>query len=40
MKSRNRVNRRRDRKFFRKTAALTNTKNVPGHLLMRGGIRL
>lgn len=40
MKSRQRVNRRVDKKIFSKTAARTNVKNIPGHVVSRGGIRL
>lgn len=40
MKTRARVNKRVDRKIFKKTAARTNARNVPGHVLQRGGTRL
>ena len=40
MKSRSRVNNRRDHRIFKKTAARTNVKNVPGRIIQRGGIRL
>lgn len=40
MKSRSRVRPRKDKAIFRKTAARTSTKNLPGHDLTRGGTRL
>lgn len=40
MKSRSRVNRRRDRKIFKRTAMGTDVKNVPGQIIQRGGVRL
>lgn len=40
MKSRSRVNVRRDKKIFKRTAMATNKKNVPGQVIQRGGIRL
>lgn len=40
MKSRSHVNKRVDRKIFKKTASRTNVRNVPGHMVSRGGTRL
>lgn len=40
MKSRQRLNRRKDHRIFAKTAKKTNAMNVPGHIVARGGIRL
>jgi len=40
MKSRSRVNSRRDHSIFKKTAMATNKKNIPGQIVQRGGIRL
>lgn len=40
MRSRSRVNSRKDRKIFKRTAMATNKKNVPGQIIQRGGIRL
>ena len=40
MKSRSRVNARRDHRIFKKTAMATNKKNIPGQIVQRGGIRL
>lgn len=37
---RKRVNARKDRRIFAKTAAKTNSKNIPGRVVSRGGIRL
>ena len=31
---------RKDKKIFKKTAARTHVKNLPGHVLSRGGTRL
>lgn len=31
---------RKDKKIFSRTAARTNVKNLPGHVLTRGGTRL
>ena len=31
---------RKDKKIFRKTAARTHVKNIPGHVLSRGGTGL
>lgn len=31
---------RKDKRIFSKTAARTNVKNLPGHVLTRGGTRL
>ena len=31
---------RKDKKIFKKTAARTHVKNIPGHTLTRGGICL
>lgn len=39
MKMRSRVNPRRDRKIFSRTAARTKVDNIPGARIMRGGIR-
>lgn len=40
MKMRSRVNARKDRRIFAKTAARTDVKNIPGKVVSRGGIRL
>lgn len=40
MRSRQRVNKRVDKKIFRKTAARTNSMNIPGKIIQRGGTRL
>ena len=40
MKSRSRVNMRKDKRIFKKTAMATNKKNIPGQIVQRGGIRL
>ena len=40
MKSRSRVNARKDHKIFKRTAMATNKKNIPGQIIQRGGIRL
>ena len=40
MKSRSRVNVRKDKRIFKRTAMATNKKNVPGQVIQRGGIRL
>lgn len=40
MKSRSRVNGRKDHRIFKKTAMATNKKNIPGQVIQRGGIRL
>lgn len=40
MSMRKRVNPRRDRAIFRRTARKTEAKNVPGRVVQRGGIRL
>lgn len=40
MKTRARVRPRKDKAIFRKTAARTNVKNIPGHVIQRGGTRL
>lgn len=37
MKSRSRVRPRKDKAIFKKTAARTHVKNLPGHNLKRGG---
>ena len=37
MKSRSRVNRRTDKRVFKKTAVKTHVKNLPGHTNTRGG---
>lgn len=37
---RSRVNRRKDRRIFRKTAARVNARNLPGHLNQLGGTTL
>lgn len=37
---RQRVSPRRDRKIFKRTAARTDVKNIPGRVVQRGGIRL
>lgn len=37
---RKKVNKRIDKKIFRKTALRTNAKNVPGRFVPRGGIDL
>lgn len=37
---RKKVNRRIDRKIFKKTAMRTNSKNIPGRFVPRGGIDL
>lgn len=37
---RSKVNRRVDRKIFRKTAMRTNAKNIPGRYVPRGGVDL
>lgn len=38
--SRKKVNRRIDRRIFKKTAMRTNAKNVPSRFVPRGGIDL
>ena len=40
MKSRTRVNSRKDHRIFKRTALATNKKNIPGQVIQRGGIRL
>lgn len=40
MKTRSHVNKRVDRRIFKKTASRTNARNIPGHMLQRGGTRL
>ena len=40
MKTRSHVNKRVDKRVFKKTAARTNARNVPGHMVQRGGTRL
>lgn len=41
MRSRSRIrNVRKDKKIFSKTAARKNIKNIPGHVVSRGGICL
>lgn len=40
MRSRQRVNRRVDRRIFSKTARRTDVRNIPGKLVQRGGTRL
>lgn len=40
MKSRSRVNRRVDKRVFKKTAAKTHALNIPGQVMQRGGTRL
>lgn len=40
MSLRKRVNRKRDQRIFRRTAARTDVKNIPGRVVQRGGIRL
>lgn len=40
MKSRSRVNKYKDRKIYKATAKKVNALNIPGRVLMRGGIRL
>ena len=40
MASRMKVRPRKDKAIFRKTAARTHKKNLPGHDLTRGGTRL
>lgn len=40
MRSRSHVRPRKDKAIFRKTAARTNVKNIPGHVIQRGGTRL
>lgn len=40
MKSRSRVNGKKDRRIFKKTAMAINKKNIPGQVIQRGGIRL
>lgn len=40
MKMRSRVNARKDRRIFSRTASKTNVKNIPGKIISRGGIRL
>lgn len=37
MKGRKRVNPRKDKRIFSKTASRTNARNLPGHLTRRGG---
>lgn len=37
---RKRVNARKDKRIFRKTAGKINARNIPGRLLQRGGTRL
>lgn len=40
MALRQRVNRKRDHRIFRRTASRIDVKNVPGRVISRGGIRL
>lgn len=40
MANRKRVNKRRDRRYFTKTASRTNARNIPGHNIALGGTRL
>lgn len=40
MSKRVRVNPRRDRRIFARTARKTDVKNIPGRVVQRGGIRL
>lgn len=41
MKSRSRIRSvRKDKAIFKRTGARTNKKNLPGHVLTRGGIVL
>ena len=40
MKTRSRVRAKKDHAIFRKTAARTNVRNIPGHVIQRGGTRL
>ncbi len=40
MKSRSRVNRRKDQRIFKRTASRTNSLNIPGQVMQRGGTRL
>lgn len=40
MKSRSRVNNRKDHRIFKKTAMRTEKKNIPGGIVARGGVRL
>lgn len=40
MKMRSRVNARKDKRIFERTAGKTNVKNIPGKVVSRGGIRL
>lgn len=41
MKSRQRIrNIRRDKRIFKATAARTHVKNLPGHVMKRGGTSL
>lgn len=40
MASRQRVNRRKDHRIFKRTATRTDVKNIPGRVVQRGGIRL
>lgn len=37
MKIRSRVNARKDRRIFSRTAKRINVKNIPGHMTRRGG---
>ena len=37
MKTRSHVNKRRDRRIFKKTAARTKARNLPGKMVERGG---
>lgn len=39
MKMRSRVNARKDKRIFKRTSR-TDVKNIPGHIISRGGIRL
>lgn len=40
MKTRSHVKPRKDKAIFRKTASRTNARNIPGHMIQRGGTRL
>lgn len=40
MKTRTRVNRKADKRYFAKTASRTRAINVPGKIVARGGVRL
>lgn len=40
MRSRSRVRARKDKRIFRRTAAATNVKNIPGKQNQFGGTRL